>query len=114
MSTETPDTVSAEPRGKRKPRGKPFEKGNRANPGGRPKIPAEVREVARGYTLQALERLAELMDQNDSPAVAVSAAQALLDRAWGKAPQNISAEDEDGNAGKLQIAIVRFGEGSNG
>jgi len=43
------------------PRGRPFEKGNRANPGGRPKVPQKVREWldanADEWTIEMLEAL---------------------------------------------------------
>jgi Family of unknown function (DUF5681) len=35
--------------------GKPFQKGRSGNPGGRPKVVAEVKELARQHTGKAIE-----------------------------------------------------------
>jgi hypothetical protein len=68
-----------------KPRGRPFRPGQSGNPGGRPKVLAEVRDLARASTLEALETIRHLMaDEKIPPAIRLSAAEALLDRAWGK------------------------------
>lgn len=69
-----------------------FGKGNLANPGGRPKTAAHVRDLARQYTDVAIARLAELLSGRDDK-VAVAAAKELLDRAWGRAPQSIDLGD---------------------
>ena len=37
--------------------GKPFQKGRSGNPGGRPKVVAEVKELARKHTGKAIETL---------------------------------------------------------
>jgi len=37
--------------------GKPFKKGQSGNPGGRPKIVGEVKELARTHTAEAIETL---------------------------------------------------------
>lgn len=89
---------------RKKPRGRPFEPGNRANPGGRPKLPEDVkhvREIAREYTLEAVAALASVMSNGSGPAK-VAAANALLDRGWGKAAQPV---DGDGEGGPIQHAI---------
>jgi Family of unknown function (DUF5681) len=41
--------------------GKPFKKGQSGNPGGRPKVVAEVKELARVYTGQAIQTLVSIM-----------------------------------------------------
>ena len=57
------------------------------------KAPTEIRSLARKHTDSALNTLAGIMNQHDAPAPArVAAAQALLDRGWGKAVQFIEAE----------------------
>jgi Family of unknown function (DUF5681) len=42
--------------------GKPFQKGQSGNPGGRPKVVAEVRELAREHTSNAVETLVSIMN----------------------------------------------------
>ena len=41
--------------------GKPFKKGQSGNPGGRPKVIAEVKELARAHTGEAIETLVSIM-----------------------------------------------------
>ena len=73
--------------------GKPFKKGESGNPGGRPKVIAEVKELARAHTGEAIETLVSIMtNPKSAPAARVSAANALLDRGYGKPPQHISGE----------------------
>jgi len=60
-----------------------FQKGKSGNPGGRPVITSEVRELARSSARKALERIVKLMDDKN-PRIALAAANAVLDRAYGK------------------------------
>ena len=54
------------------------------------KTPTDIRSLARAHTATALRTLAGIMEQTDAPPAArVSAAQALLDRGWGKAAQTV-------------------------
>jgi hypothetical protein len=55
---------------------------------------AEVRALARRHSKAAVKVLAAIMNNEEGPATArVSAAQALLDRGWGKAAQVLSGEE---------------------
>jgi hypothetical protein len=73
--------------------GRPFQKGQSGNPGGRPKEIAEVKELAREHMPAAINALVSIMNNTKaSDAARVSAATALLDRGYGKAPQHIDAE----------------------
>ncbi len=65
-----------------------WKSGQSGNPSGRPKLVAEVRDLARKHTDRAIERLVELIE-SDSSTTAVAACKELLDRAWGRAPQFI-------------------------
>jgi hypothetical protein len=52
--------------------GKPFQKGQSGNPGGRPKVVAEVRELAREHTSKAVETLVSIMTNQKSCASGTS------------------------------------------
>jgi len=52
------------------------------------KPPTEIRSIARKYTASAMKTLAHIMREPTAPPAArVMAANALLDRGWGKAVQ---------------------------
>ena len=68
-----------------------FEKGKSGNPGGRPKVIGEIRDLARAHTTEAIETLvAILLNTKVPPAARVSAANAILDRGWGKPTQDMN------------------------
>ncbi|GJE14265.1 DUF5681 domain-containing protein [Methylobacterium longum] len=72
---------------------KPFAPGQSGNPGGRPRLPDDVKQLARGYTREALETLAGVMRNDEAPAAArVTAASHILDRAWGKPAQHLTVD----------------------
>jgi hypothetical protein len=72
-------------------KGRPFPKGVSGNPGGRPKVLGDVQELAREQSPQAINTLAEIMNNEKTPPAArVAAANALLDRGYGKPTQPIS------------------------
>ena len=72
-------------------KGRPFPKGVSGNPGGRPKVLGDVQELAREQSPQAIDTLAEIMSNEKAPPAArVAAANALLDRGYGKPTQPIS------------------------
>lgn len=59
------------------------------------KAPTEIRSLARSHTETAIRTLAGIMRQDKAPAAArVAAAQALLDRGWGKPAQPIEGTDD--------------------
>ena len=60
-----------------------FKKGQSGNPGGRPKENPELKDLARSYTQESVERLAYWMRSDDATA-SVKASTTLLERAWGK------------------------------
>ncbi len=80
----------------------PFEPGVSGNPGGRPKVVAEVRALARQHTVKAVETLAIIMaDSDEDGRTRVAAAVALLERGYGKPEQAVSVESQ----GRLPVAV---------
>ena len=75
----------------RSPNGR-FPKGRSGNPGGRPRDEQKIAELARSYTREAIETLAELMRSGNDERVRGTAAQALLDRGWGKPKVEVVAD----------------------
>lgn len=72
------------------------------NPGGgRPRVAAEVRELAREHTTKAIETLKTLMEKGAKEETRVRAAAELLDRAWGRSTTVMGAED----GGKVSVTI---------
>ena len=66
-----------------------FAPGQSGNPGGRPKDEHRVAELARSYTVEAIDTLVELMRDGKDERVRGTAAQALLDRGWGRAKVDV-------------------------
>jgi hypothetical protein len=68
-----------------------FLAGHSGNPGGRPKDEYRVAELARSYTVEAVETLVDLMrHRGRDDRVRGTASQALLDRGWGKAKVEVA------------------------
>jgi len=65
-----------------------------------PKTLTEIRSLARSHTRTAINALVGVMKAKDAThAARVSAANAILDRGWGKAPQAL----ETGEDGALEL-----------
>ena len=61
-----------------------FARGHSGNAGGRPRDEHKVAELARSYTTEAIDTLVDLMRHGKDDRVRGTAAQALLERGWGK------------------------------
>jgi hypothetical protein len=93
----------------------PFQKGviSNPNPGGRLKLPAGMRELAKAKTIDAINTLGEIMnDKTAPPSARVTAANSLLDRAWGKPEQSTnitvtSVEFEKMGIDELRLWVAR-------
>ena len=71
------------------------------------KATADIRSLARAQTALAIRTLTGVCGSKAAPAAArVSAAQALLDRGWGKAPQPHTGEDGD-----IRVTVRTITEG---
>lgn len=71
------------------------------------KTPTQIKSLARSHTETAVNTLVGIMNQNEAPAAArVTAAQALLDRGWGKPTQPLSG-DADGDPIEMIQRIER-------
>src|SRR5215204_950433 len=84
---------------------RPAQPGEVRNPGGRPKLPAEVREAAMARTVRAIEILGDIMENESAPEAArIAAADKILDRALGKAPQSLDVNTRKDDAYDYSIA----------
>jgi hypothetical protein len=98
----------------------PFRKGKSGNPGGRPKVVAEVQALAREHTMKAIETLNTIMcDEGAAAAARISAANALLDRAYGRPAQTIdtavtSKPIEEMSDEELMAIIAAYDDSSEG
>jgi hypothetical protein len=91
------------PRGGR--RSTSFKPGKSGNPSGKPKDPAklakrqaiaDIRAAAKELSPEALGALQDCLADGRAPwAARVGAAQAILDRGWGKAPTTIAGDPEN-------------------
>ena len=78
--------------------------GYSGNPGGRPKDEYKVAELARSYTVEAVETLVDLMRHSRDDRIRGTASQALLDRGWGKAKVEVATSDGQSYIEALQAA----------
>jgi hypothetical protein len=102
----------------KRPRGRPFQRGQSGNPGGRPKrsatveahkIIADVKAAARELTPQALGTLQEIMeDKKAPPAARVTAATEILSRGWGRPATRLEAEAGNGTMSFLALVQASF------
>lgn len=95
-----------------------WQKGHCPNPGGRPKALVDVQALAREHTETAIKTLIEVCKNSKHPAASrVSAATALLDRAWGRPNQstdvNVNAQSDSLFGVLASLAVKREMEENN-
>jgi hypothetical protein len=88
-----------------RPKGKPKTGGRKKGTVNR--VGADVRVLAQRYTVEAIETLARIMKDTSAPPQArAMAADRLLDRAHGRAPQAIVGDPEKPLQSSAQIELV--------
>ena len=71
------------------------------------KTGADVRAMARAFTKDAIDTLAEIMLDDEAPQQArAMAADKLLDRGWGKSAQTIAGDPENPLQLKTRLELV--------
>ena len=72
-----------------------------------PRNNTDIRSLARSHTETAINVLAGIMNEPQSaPAARVNAAQALLDRGWGKPVQGLEHTGLDGADLSLVVKLI--------
>lgn len=81
------------------PRGRPFQKGKDPRRGRGPGFPKTIKQLhalARGWTTEAIQVLADVMLDPETPAkVRVAAADKMLDRGWGRPTVTLASDPEN-------------------
>ena len=76
------------------------------NPGGRPRVPDELRAIFEAASPEAARKLAELVHDED-PRVALVASNAILDRVLGRPAQQINADIKTGSISDAHLAALK-------
>jgi hypothetical protein len=88
-------------------RGRPFQPGQSGNPGGRPRVIAELRELARAHAPEAVAELARLAKDAKSETARIAAIKELLDRAYGNPTQFVATENDEPALNDLNLEELR-------
>lgn len=93
-----------------------FKKGKSGNPGGRPKVVADVRDLARQQSPAAFKELGRLALKAKSEPARLAAIREILDRAYGKAPPADEAPPVTVNSTPENNGIIKieFFDGDTG
>lgn len=85
-----------------------FQKGHSGNAGGRPRDEHRVAELARSYTTEAIDTLVALMRSGKDERLRGTAAQALLDRGWGKPKVEVVTDEKQDYIAALRAVNERL------
>ena len=89
--------------------GRPFPKGQSGNPGGRPKELRDVTELARSHTTDAIKTLVAAMNSDSAPwATRIAAANAILDRGWGKPRETVDTTMRGPTLEEIILASFKY------
>lgn len=94
---------------KRKPRGKPFKAGESGNPGGRPKRTAEELDLiaaCKERAPEALAVIAGIMTKGENERNRLAAANAIIERGYGKPVQPVEASGPNGGPIETVTTVV--------
>ena len=80
-----------------------FQPGRSGNPGGRPKEDPDIKQLARSWSREALETLYQLMRNADKDSVRLAAAEAILDRGWGRPAQALEHTGQNGLPVQIRV-----------
>jgi hypothetical protein len=75
--------------------------GQSPNPGGRPKAIGPVRDLARAHTALAVDTLVEICQHGENEMARIVAANAILDRGWGKPMAMVAMHNPGPDLGAL-------------
>jgi len=68
-------------------------------------IPADAVSLARKYSRAAIETVNQIMEDGDSDAIRLRAAEVMLERGWGKAASNVDMKVDH----KYSVAVSGLG-----
>lgn len=76
------------------------------NPGGRPKIDPRLKDKLKGVTEEVIDFwIATMRDVKKDIKARLQASENIVDRAWGKATQAMTFEDENGQTVMPEITV---------
>jgi hypothetical protein len=87
-------------------------KGISGNPGGRPKLEVSIRELAQEHSIEAMQTLVQVM-RTGRRGEQIVAANAILDRAYGKPTQSIEMSNDRTTLVDLLVSINQSHAGSD-
>ena len=102
-------TTAQKSKVKAKPRGKPIAKGQVLNPGGRPKKTVEELDLiaaCKAKTPDALATISDIMTNGEKEQTRLSAALAIIERAYGKPVQPVDASISGTVISRIERVIV--------